>query len=225
MISLINEIPSVNQLSAELVKLRCCFEAYGKEAMFWQQNNGQAFLSMIDGNMIIFNNGADTEELSEFVSVLCPACVFSDIDTLRAINRAPEEEISVMYKFAIEAKTAESDSLSSRELYDLLDVDGLSLPEYPYFAVDICHRLNHGMAEYFALRDKCAAISFHTEEYAIMNGIASHEKGFGGIALNNILAKNNGRHFLVCCREKVKGFYEKYGFEEQYKAGYWVKKL
>lgn len=225
MISLINNIPAVTECSAELIKLRCCFEAYTKDALFWQQDNGRAVLSLIDGNTVIYNNGADIEELTEFINVINPACIFSDIDTLKALNRIPKEEIYVMYKKAVEVPTQQSDTLSSRQLYDLLDVDGLSLPEYPFFAVDICHRLNHSLAEYFGLKDKCAAISFHTGDYAIMNGIASKQKGYGGVALNNILAKNCGRHFLVCCRDKVKGFYEKYGFEEIYKAGYWVKEL
>ena len=225
MIRLINSIPCVDKLSAEFIKIRCCFEAYGKDGMFWEQNDGQAFLSLIDGNMVIFNSEANTDELKEFADVISPACVFSDIATLRAIGRIPDEEIFVMHKKADESADIQSDTLSSRQLYELLDVDGLSLPEYPYFAVDICHRLNHDMAEYFGIENKCAAISFHTGNYAIMNGIASREKGYGGVALKNILSKNYGRQFLVCCREKVKGFYEKFGFEELYKAGYWVRKL
>ncbi len=225
MISLISYVPSVSASNAEFIKIRCCFEAYGKDALFWEQNGGQALLSLIDGNMVIFNSNADTDELKEFVDVISPACVFSDMETLKAIGRIPEEEISVMYREANETPDRKSDTLSSRQLYDLLDVEGLSLPEYPYFAVDICYRLNHGLAEYFGIEGKCAAISFHTENYAIMNGIASREKGFGGVALKNILAKNFGRHFLVCCREKIKGFYEKNSFKELYKAGYWVKKL
>ena len=56
-----------------------------------------------------------------------------------------------------------------------------------------------------------------------MNGIASHEKGYGSIALKAILSKNDGKDFLVCCRERVKPFYEKNGFKFLYKAGYWVK--
>lgn len=222
MIKLTDNIPSVFKNSAELVKIRATFNAYKNDGLFWVQNDGDAYIDMIDANTVIFNNGADTEELKEFISVIGPACVFSDIETLRAIKKLPKEEISVMYIKASGESDFKSDSLSSRELYDLLNVEGLSLPDYPDFAVDICYRLNHGQAEYFGIKDTCAAISFHTDDYAIMNGIASHKKGFGGVALKNILAKNSGRHFLVCCRQKVKGFYEKFGFKELYKAGYWV---
>jgi len=122
----------------------------------------------------------------------------------------------------IEGETS-CDSVTSKEIYELLDVDGLSLPEYPYFAVDYCRRLNRGGADYFAIKEKCAAITFKSGKNAIINGIASKEKGFGSVALKGIIQKNHGRTLFVCCRDKVKGFYEKNGFGLLYFAGYWVK--
>ena len=227
MIKLCNTLPELDTHSAELIKIKCLYDAYKNDdkVLFWCQDLDKAVISMTDGNMIIFNNGADTEELKEFADVLSPACVFSDYDTLCAINRRPEERINIMsVKADIMGETA-GDTVSSKEIYDLLDVDGLSLPEYPYFAVDYCRRLNHGGADYFALKNKCAVITFKTGDTAIINGIAAKEKGYGGVALKAILQKNYGREFFVCCRDKVKGFYEKNGFELQYFAGYWVKEF
>lgn len=225
MISLINELPSIYKINAELVKIKCLYDAYKNDnkVLFWVQDDNKALISMTDGNMIIFNNGADCEEIKTFVEVLSPACIYSDYDTLRAIDKAPKERINVVYKLADSHFDTKSDALKSDEIYNLLDVDGLSLPEYPYFAVDYCRRLNMGTADYFALKDKCAAISFNSDEFAIINGIAAKQKGYGSVALKGILNKNYGRHFLVCCRDKVKGFYEKNGFEFLYYAGYWVK--
>ena len=128
-----------------------------------------------------------------------------------------------MYRKADIKGETEGDCLSSREIYDLLNVEGLSLPEYPYFAVDYCHRLNHGFADYFALKNKCCAVTFNCGDEAIMNGIASHQKGMGSIALKGVLQKNYGRDFLVCCRDSVLEFYKKNGFVHQYYGGYWVK--
>ena len=181
--------------------------------MFWVQNQNDAFISMTDGNMIILNIDADIEELKEFCDMLSPACVFSDYDTLTSIGRKPKERINIMYRMADVKSEVSSDILRSDEIYSLLDVEGLSLPEYPYFAVDYCHRINMCTANYFALKDKCAAITFKCEDKAIINGIAAKEKGYGSVALKGILDLNYGRHFLVCCRDKVKGFYEKNGFE------------
>lgn len=225
MISLCNELPPLNNDSAELVKIKCLFQAYENDdkVLFWCQDGDKALISMTDGNMIIYNNSASIEELKEFVEVMSPACVYSDYETLCAIGRKPRERINIMSRNAdIEGKPL-SDSLSSKEIYDLLDVDGLSLPEYPYFAVDYCRRLNMGAAKYFALRDKCAIITFNTGDKAIINGLASKQKGFGSVALKAALQQNKGKTLFVCCRDKVKGFYEKKGFKLLYYGGYWVK--
>ncbi len=225
MITLVNEIPFLDHLSAEAVKINCLYDSYKDDSsvMFWIQNYGDAYISMTDGNMIIYAVSPDYDELGNFVNVLNPACVFSDSETLRKIGKLPPENINIMCRKADILSPLESDSLSSRDLYELLDVKGLSLPEYPYFAVDYCKRLNKGKAHYFAIKGKCAAITFNCEKYAIINGLASREKGFGSAALKGILAKNYGKEFLVCCRDSVMEFYRKNGFKKLYNAGYWVK--
>lgn len=225
MITLVNKIPEINTLSAEMVKINCLFDSYKNDShvMFWVQNDNKAIISMTDGNMIIYNLSADMEELKEFVAVLSPVCIFSDTDTLNALGCRPKENINIMYRKCDITDQTVGDVLSSKELYDLLDVDGLSLPEYPYFAVDYCKRLNNGFANYFALKEKCAVITFNSGNKAIINGIASHKKGYGSIALKAIIAKNHGKDLLVCCRDCVKEFYLKNGFNRLYNAGYWVK--
>lgn len=225
MIKLVNELPEFDLDTAEAIKIKCLFDCYKNDdrVMFWVQDETKAIISMTDGNMIIYNICADTDELKDFTDVLSPACVFSDYDTLNAINRIPDERINIMYRDCDIQGVTESDILSSKEIYDLLDVDGLSLPEYPYFAVDYCRRLNMGTAHYFALKDKCAVITFCSGDTAIINGIAAKQKGYGSTALNAIIQKNNGKKLFVCCRDKVKGFYENNGFEPLYFGGYWVK--
>lgn len=225
MITLVKEIPFLDSLSAEAVKINCLYDCYRDDpsVMFWVQDQDKAYISLTDGNMIIFAPSPDYEELSKFVEVISPACVFSDSVTLEKIGKPPPENINVIYRKADISGRTEGDSLSSKELYALLDVKGLSLPEYPYFAVDYCRRLNKGKAKYFAIKDKCAVITFNCGDYAIINGLASHQKGYGSIALKGILQKNYGKHFLVCCRDGVLPFYQKNGFEKIYNAGYWVK--
>lgn len=225
MIKLTDALPPLKPLNAESLKIQCLFDCYKNDdrVMFWVQDNGGAVISMTDGNMIICNNGADAVELKEFVDVMNPACVFSDYETLLSLDRKPREPINIMYRSCDIVGETVGDTLSSDELYSLLDVDGLSLPEYPYFAVDYCRRLNYGGADYFGIKDKCAVIIFRSGENAIINGIAAKAKGYGGVALKAILQKNYGKTLLVCCRDKVKGFYEKNGFEPLYYGGYWVK--
>ena len=225
MINLINKLPVLSNISAEMVKINCLYDSYKNDpsVMFWAQDNDKCIIAMTDGNMIIHNNNADILELAEFVDVLSPACVFSDIDTLQAINRIPDENINVVYRKADVEGITPCDELKSDELYELLDVDGLSLPNYPHFAVDYCKRKNLGFAKAFAIRDKCAVITFNSGDNAIINGLASHEKGYGSIAIKGILQKNYGKDFFACCRDSVLPFYLKNGFIKLYNAGYWVK--
>ncbi|MGI6280200.1 MAG: hypothetical protein ACOYJS_06535 [Acutalibacteraceae bacterium] len=226
MITLCETLPEIGSgKSAEILKIKCLYDCYKNDSkvLFWRQNEKDAVISMTDGNMIIWSGGADLDELKEFVNMLSPVCVFSDYNTLCGIDRRPDERINVLLRKADIKGETEGDELSSREIYELLDVDGLSLPEYPYFAVDYCRRLNLGKADNFAISGKCAAVSFNCGNQAIMNGIASHEKGFGTIALKGILQKNYGRDFFVCCRDSVMPFYEKNGFKWLYHSGYWVK--
>ncbi|MBO5211666.1 MAG: hypothetical protein J6B80_07040 [Clostridia bacterium] len=225
MISLINKLPALSTVSAEIVKINCLYDSYKNDpsVMFWAQDNDKCIIAMTDGNMIIHNNNADILELLEFVDVLSPACVFSDIDTLKAINRTPDENINVVYRKADIEGITPCDELRSDELYTLLDVDGLSLPDYPHFAVDYCRRKNLGFAKAFAIKEKCAVITFNSGNNAIINGLASHEKGYGSIAITGILQKNYGKDFYACCRDSVLPFYLKNGFIKLYNAGYWVK--
>ncbi len=225
MISLVTEIPNLNVQNAEYIKIKCLFEAYKNDnkVMFFTQDENKALISFTDGNMIIYNISANIEELKSFVEVMSPVAIYSDYDTLVSIDKKPRERINVMSRKADIKIDVKSDTLKSDELYELLDVEGLSLPEYPYFAVDYCRRLNMGFADYFALSGKCACITFNCGDLSIINGLASKEKGYGHTALLGALTKNFGRTLYVCCRDKVLPFYEKYGFELLYYGGYWVK--
>ena len=225
MIKLTNCLPKIDLFNAEALKIKCLYDCYKNDdrVMFWIQDDGKATISMTDGNMIIYNIDANIGELKSFVDVMSPVCIFSDLKTLELLDCIPDEHINIMWRECDIVGDTISDVVSSKEIYELLDVDGLSLPEYPYFAVDYCRRINNGAADYFAIKNKCAAIAFNSGKYAIINGIAAKEKGFGSVALKAILQKNYGKHLLVCCRDKVKGFYEKNGFKQLYFAGYWVK--
>ena len=53
MISLTNEISKLNSPLAEVVKINCTYNSYKDVAMFWTQNENNAIISMLDGNMTI----------------------------------------------------------------------------------------------------------------------------------------------------------------------------
>ena len=222
MISLVNEIPKLNLPLAEVVKINCTYNLYKDIAMFWLQNENNAIISMLDGNMTIYNNGADCDELRQFINVISPLSVFSDAKTLKKLFENKFHRVCVVKSEHRFDCNLQSDTLNSSEIYRLLDVDGLQLPPYEHFAVDFCYRLNHGQLKYFALKNKCAAITISDGQAALLNGIASHQKGMGRAALCGVLAGYN-MHCLAVCEESVLPFYLKNNFYHIYDAGYWRK--
>ena len=222
MIRLTDSLPEVSEPNAEYVRIKCLYDCYkeDKDLLFWEQDGGRAYISLASGDMTVFCGDGDCEEIKEFISVISPRSIFGDLETLKKLGFSDIHSVEVLSRKADILGETAGDSLKSREIYDILNVKGFYLPEYPYFAVDFCRRLNRGLGGYFAIKDKCAAVSFHTGNYALLNGIVSREKGFGTLALNAILQKNYGRELIVCCEEKLIGFYEKNGFQKRYKAGY-----
>lgn len=225
MITLINTLPEASFPSAEYIRLKCLFDCYkdDKDTCFWEQDGGKAYLSLSGGDMTVFCEKGDTDEIKEFISVISPQSIFASLEVLEKIGLKDIHSVYVMSRKADILGETIGDSLNSREIYDILNVKEFSLPEYQYFAVDLCRGLNRGLGNCFAIRDKCAAVSFHTGNYALLNGIVSREKGLGAVALKAILQKNYRRELLLCCEESLTGFYEKNGFKKLYKAGYWCK--
>lgn len=222
MISLVSKIPQLKLSLAEVIKINCTHNSYKDIAMFWVQDETRAVISMLDGNMVIYNNNADCDELREFINVISPLSVFSDANTLSKLFGDDFHKVCVVkseHRFECDTK---SDDLSSSDIYNLLDVEGLQLPPYEHFAVDFCHRLNHGHLKYFALKQRCAAVCITDGQAALLNGIASHQKGMGTQALNGVLAQFNVP-CLAVCEETVMPFYLKNNFEHIYNAGYWRK--
>ncbi len=224
MICLTKELTPINLPLAEAVKINCLYKSYSDIALFWVQNDGDAVISMLDGNMTIYNKSSDIDELIEFIKVISPSSVFSDADTLTALFGDGFHRVCVMKSSAEYECTIKSDTLTSSDVYRLLTVDGLSLPDYEHFAVDFCHRLNGGNLKYFAIKNTCAAVAIFDADTALINGIASHKKGMGSTALCGVLAKLKGHSALAVCEKGVLPFYIKNGFHHSYDAGYWRKK-
>ena len=220
MISLTENIPQTYLPRAEVIKINCNYNLYKDISLFWVQNNGQAVISMLDGNMTVYNGDSDIDELREFIKVISPLSVFSDAETLKSLFGNDFHRVCVMQSRSGFKSSAVSDVLNSREIYELLDTDGLHLPPYESFAVDFCYRLNHGYLKYFAKRGECAAVCITDGENLLLNGVASHKKGMGSAALKGVLSKFCNKSALAVCEPDVCKFYTSNNFEHIYDCGY-----
>ena len=225
MIALSDSLPEITQPAAEYIRIKCLFDSYkdDKDTYFWIQEDGKSVISLADGDMTVYRTGGDKDELSEFINMMSPRSIFTSLETFKAVGIAHVKTVNVMCRISDVQEETAGDIVSSKELYGILSAGGFDMPDYPYFAVDFCRRHNRGYADYFAVKGKCAAVSFHSGNYAVINGIVSLEKGMGGAALTAILEKNTGRTVLACCEDNITGFYEEYGFYRLDRAGYWWK--
>ena len=224
MISLVTQIPQINLPLAEIIKINCNYNLYSDVAMFWVQDETRAIISMLDGNMVVYNRDADFDELREFIGVVAPTSIFSDADTLTGLFGENFERVCVVKSDTAFTCDVKSDVLDSKEIYRALNVDGLELPPYEYFAVDYCLRLNRGQLKYFAIKGVCAAVGISDGQSVLINGISSHKKGMGSTALRGLLSQYN-KTTVAVCKTDVMPFYLKNDFQLDYYAGYWRKNL
>lgn len=227
MIRLVNALPEVSKPTAEYIRIKCLFDCYkdDHDVYFWQQTGAETYISLSDGNMTVSYGGGNTAELAEFIKMLNPRTVFTDSMIFERLGIQPDETVEVLWLCADTSPHSDmGDRLSSKDIYEVFSAAGLDVPDYPHFAVDFCRRLNRSGASLWGIKNKCAAVSFNTGNYALLCGLASLEKGKGGQALKAIICKNSGRQMLLCCKPPLVGFYEKYGFKRLYTAGYKVRK-
>ena len=215
MIKLISDLPEVSSEDLGFLKIKCLFDCYGsdKNTLFWRQDEA-SYLSLSVCDMVISEGDINAEELREFIAVISPKSIFCPYDTAVLLGLAPNETVNVMRRQADIMGDTDSDCLSSRDLYDIMDISEFTLPNYPDFAVDYCRRFNMGQADYYGIKNKCAAVSLSSGGYTLIIGIVIRQKGFGEKALIGIIKKNYGKTVLAYCRDGLTGFYEKYGFKK-----------
>ena len=193
MIKLVADLAEVSCRDVGYLKIKCLYDSYCDDSgvLFWRQDSG-AYLSLSGGNMIISRGAVCSDELFEFLNVISPNNVFCPEETAKKLKIKAYSAVNVMYRLGDISGETQGDGLSSGELYKLLNIPDFSLPPYPDFAVDWCRRLNRGYAEFYGIKEKCAAVSFNSGSYALINGIVSKQKGCGKKALNAIIQKNRG---------------------------------
>ena len=222
MIERADSLPLMRSPSAQGLKIRNVFSSY-PEAEIFSQNNGQAFISLLDLDVVIENLSCDIQELKSFLNFINPKSIFSDIETLRNLDLDNIEKVNVLITHNTQEVAYPSDILKSDEVYEMLKKGGFRLPDYEFFAVDFCRRLNKGTLKCFAMKNRCLAVTLNADDYCMLNGIVSFEKGFGTVALNSAIAQNNGKQMMVCCKDDLLKFYYKNGFFKIYEAGYWIR--
>ena len=221
MINRIYDLPETDKPSAEWIKIENLFRAYPDiSQLFMQADTGAVIFSL--GKDVIISGKPNSEELIKFLLFLKPDSVFSSADNLSSLySNHSKVNVLICRKCPKTSTNTFNYDFSSNQAYELLNIDEFDLPPYEHFAADYCRRKNHGLIKVFGKADSCIAITLESENYRLLSGIASKQKGSGGALL--LAATSGNTPVLTVCRDELVPFYTKYGFTYLYKAGYWRK--
>lgn len=223
------------------MRLAAFLQAYGPGypfALFWAQTDDSgrmtAALSRVDGQATVCAcEQADLEELWAFLSavgyesILCPAWVAQAsstrgawrIESCRAMRLSGNPAVPEIHE---PATICEEPSL--RQVYALLQAAGEPLPPWEAWLPDVSHRVRHGAARVWALREgegcfACAMAVAQTEREALLGGVAvlpdKRGKGRGSYlaaALCSALAREGKAVYLFRRAGRHEQFYERMGF-------------
>ena len=229
MIKFADALPNFDAAKISAAKILSQYKAFGETKIspdFWiQETQGvvTAAISLYGGEMTLYCNNGNLEEIWEFIRVIGPKKVFTERENLIAPCNTQTKQ--VFLKMLPLKETVSATSVPLKELYDklLLGSDGdVALPRFDDFCGDISHRLRHGGAVSI-LKDYGAALSFLYEGGGIVSGISVdapyRKRGMGSQLLGEICEATGGNVF-ACTDEKNKDFYIKNGFSYIGKAVY-----
>lgn len=206
-------LPDVFKEDPQSVKFKSVYELYKSDALFFTDSDNNFALSVLDKNAILCGEVKDKEELLSFLKAIGAKSVFLSAKNAENTGFKEVKQVGVYSKQNEETADLKSDDLSSFEVYEMLKKGGFSLPDYEYFAVDYCRRINHKKAALFAKKNEFAAIGFLSGNLCLVNGIVSLKKGGGRKAISGLFSAAKAEKMLACAEDKNRGFYEKCGFE------------
>ena len=223
MIKKITELPNLSVCCMSLAKIYAQFNAFSGSVLennFYMQTVGEkitALFSQDGGSVNLWCDNADYEEIKDFLAVLCPSVIFTELKNCKALGITPERTRNSLFRTCSATENMCQD-FSLKELYDALnlgsDVD-IHLPSFEVFAPDVSHRLRH-LAARAVLSEFGGALAFTYEGGAVMSGIAVSPdyrgKGKGKELLCKLLSLCDGGFFVAANEENTK-FYLRNGFE------------
>ncbi len=219
MIKLISRFETENIIDPNYIKIAASIKAYGTSRPFctsWRQ--GDTLLCRIDGNMTLYGEDFDPEEIKSFISAVgaktlcCSASAaeklgydYKKYKVMRADKGARvaaefEPSLDLVYKLLCEGEDGE-----------------ITLPDREAFIADLSHRTRHGTALSVVYKSAVCVIPYITDSGALICGVATEKSargsGFAGMCVNAAVSRVN-RPTLVICEDSLVPFYKKFGFYE-----------
>jgi N-acetylglutamate synthase-like GNAT family acetyltransferase len=205
--------------------------AYGLDkpfAQFWTQGEKAALCKLDDVVTLDAVEGANFEEIVDFIRMTGARRVLCSSDAARKIKLPvmARGEIMVYHnENRPDAQTVFEQNPSLREIHALLCMcatDTFLPPEFEPFYMDLSHRIRHGAATAVGIRQgqtmaSCAICVAQTADQAIVSAVAAkpelQRKGFGRAALAALISQlKQEQIYILRAQDENEGFYRSFGF-------------
>lgn len=204
--------------------------AYGMNepfSQFWTQGE-KAALCKLDDTMILDADGADFDELREFIGMTGASQLLCDLRFARELGLpvVGRGEVMVYHnRVPLEPPVTFELNPSLREIQALLTAcatDTFIPPEFESFYMDMSHRIRHDTAVTIGVRQgetliSCAICSAQTADKAVISAVAvdpdHRRKGFGHAAISALLSKLPQEDiYIFRAQNENAEFYRGFGF-------------
>lgn len=222
----ISEISEKIEINAVEGKALCLFASYGADrefCRFYRQDNALV-IAVLDGDYIICDIGGkpDCDELAAFIC----AGGFHTLFTSREICEGLEGKIGGDFgyntlmeyrgEYMPDAETVKNPSLD--DAYGVLKA-AFDIPYEPWL-LDTSHRIRHGVSELYLLGGvSTCTVLYDIKGLVFITQVATTPEARGHGAARRLLRdvagryRQDGKIVRLVCRESMRGFYGKCGFE------------
>ena len=204
--------------------------AYGVNepfAQFWTQED-KAALCKLDDVLILDADGADFDELKDFIAMTGASRLLCDLNVAQNLGLPVAAKGEVMlYRNdqPMKPPTIFEKNPSLREVHALLSACASNTfvpPEFEPFYMDMSHRIRHNTAEAVGVRQgetlvSCAICSAQTADSAVLSSVAVspdyRRKGFGYTVLNALISELPQKNiYIFRAQNENAEFYRGFGF-------------
>ncbi len=199
------------------IKIASSISAYGLTPSFlfaWRQ--GDTLICRIDGNMTLYGDDFDPEEVRLFISAVGAKTLTCSVAAAEKLCY-PYKKYQVLRSDKGMAAPANFEPALD-DVYNLLSEgeDGdIALPERTSFIADLSHRMRHGSAMATIYKSAVCVVPFVTQSGALISGVATEKSargsGFAGMCVAGTVNRL-ARPTFVVCSDSLAPFYRKFGF-------------
>lgn len=235
------EVKEIQELQSALLKeplynlrVSALIDAYGVDQSFFNvwHENFKSVVASLDGSFFICESDNDNlDELKEFLSfspgVLSISGKKETVDKL-GLSYSKRTDFFVMeYKNSCDAKDIETEKEPKlTDIYKLISESGsddLTVGSFNGWYADMSHRIRHGCAKAYLLKNNKEAVSAlivsaMSQKAGLISGVVTDKEHRGRGYASRLLLKAcfdlnaEGRFAVAECSQKLIEFYKKSGF-------------